>query len=256
MTHPLAALRAFVRGSLPSPLISAIKEQIGAPDMQVSLQRLRSKGFRPSAIVDIGAYQGWWSETAREVFPDAEIIMVEPLPDRSAQLTSLATRINANYCQALCGSEDDQPSTFHVGSIGSSMYNPKRFNASETITLNTLTLDSLLLRHGLPKPNLIKIDVQGAEEDVLNGASASLAHAEVIILELSIINSYSEGLLAGDMIHFMQKIGFLLHDIAGLNRANRTRSVNEFDAIFVRQGSPLWNLNNFLPIDAPDPTSV
>jgi hypothetical protein len=71
-------------------------------------------------------------------------------------------------------------------------------------------------------------------------------------MELSIINSYSQGLLAGDMINLMQRKGFMLYDIAGLNRANRTRSVNEFDAVFVRTSSPLWDLRHFLPHDAPD----
>lgn len=254
--HYLTDLRMLLRKAIPSRLVSAIKDQVGAPDMFTSLERLKTKNFTPSAIVDIGAYQGWWSETARAVFPDAAITMVEPLPERSDQLSSVANRIHAHYCQALCGPKDDQLLSFHLGSIGSSIYKPKRFTATQTIALKTVTLDSLLIRRGLPMPDLLKIDVQGAEEDVLNGASNALMHAEVVILELSIVNSYSNGLLAGDMIDLMKFKGFLLYDIAGLNRANRTRSVNEFDGVFARKDSQLWNLAGFLPADAPDPSVV
>lgn len=63
--------------------------------------------------------------------------------------------------------------------------------------MNTLTLDTLLERELFPPPKLIKIDVQGAEEEVLNGSSKTLLQAQVVILELSIVNSYASGLLAG-----------------------------------------------------------
>ena len=79
-----------------------------------------------------------------------------------------------------------------------------------------------------------------------------LETAEVVIMELSIVNSYSQGLLAGDMISLMQRKGFMLYDVAGLNRANRSRSVNEFDAVFVKSASPLWDINHSLPLDAPN----
>lgn len=53
------------------------------------------------------------------------------------------------------------------------------------------------------------------------------------------------------MIQYMQRTGFLLYDIAGLNSANRPRSVNEFNGIFVRHDLALWDVSNFLPSDAP-----
>jgi len=127
MKSPLSELRSALRKAVPGWLISTIKEQVGAPDMKVSLGRLKTKGFSPSAVVDIGAYQGWWSELARSVFPQAEILMVEPLPDRAEQLSSLAGRIQARYCQALCGAHDEQLKSFFLGSIGSSIYVLKRF---------------------------------------------------------------------------------------------------------------------------------
>jgi len=75
--------------------------------------------------------------------------------------------------------------------------------------------------------------------------------AEVLIIELSLFRSYSRGLLAHEMIAYLAGMGFLLYDIAGLLRANATKSTNEIDAVFVREGSPLWKPEFFLPVGAP-----
>jgi len=248
----ISSIRSVVRKLAPTALVSAIKDQTGSPDMAVSLHRLRLKGFSPRYIVDIGAYMGWWTETAHSKFPKAEILMVEPLPGHSDHLRRLAAKLKARYVNEVCAAREGESFPFYLGSIGSSIYAPKRFAASEVIQLSTTTLDALVERMGWPEANLVKIDVQGAEEDVLDGAKNVLEKAEVVIMELSIVKSYSKGLLAGDMISLMQHNGFMLYDIAGLNRANRTRSVNEFDAVFVKSSSSLWDINYFLPVGAPD----
>ena len=95
--------------------------------------------------------------------------------------------------------------------------------------------------------------MQGAEDRVLRGGENVLKNAEVLIIELSIVNSYSQGLLVHDMINFLAQRNLYLYDVAGLLRANRTRSVNEFDGVFVRKDSPLWDLRHFLPEEAPEP---
>lgn len=248
----LSLFRSLLRNSTPNQLVSAIKDQTGSPDMAVSLHRLKSKGFAPGFILDVGAYMGWWSEMARSAYPQAQILMVEPLPGHAELLSALAARLKVSYARDVCGARLGEKVPFHIGSIGSSIYSPKRFTASDIIELQTTTLDSLLEQNAWPRADLIKIDVQGAEEEVLKGGEKALIGAEAVIMELSIVNSYDKGLLAGEMISVMQDKGFLLYDIAGLNRANRTRSVNEFDAVFVKRNSPLWDIKHFLPHDAPE----
>ncbi|CAK6687019.1 hypothetical protein ICNINCKA_00118 [Synechococcus sp. CBW1107] len=87
----------------------------------------------------------------------------------------------------------------------------------------------------------------------MRGGERTLHGAEVLIIELSLVNSYSQGLLLHEMVNFMAQRGFYFYDIAGLLRANRTRSVNEVDGVFVRKGSPLWDLHHFLPEGASEP---
>ena len=70
----------------------------------------------------------------------------------------------------VCSAQYGESVSFHLGSIGSSIYSPKRFAPSEVIQLSATTLDALVYRLVWPAADLVKIDVQGAEEDVLNGA--------------------------------------------------------------------------------------
>lgn len=74
-----------------------------------------------------------------------------------------------------------------------------------------------------------------------------LNQCEVIILELSIFKSYSDGNIAYEMIDYLNQLGYSLYDIAGFNRNNCTKSINEFDALFVKKDSKLWHPNYFLP---------
>ena len=143
--------------------------------------------------------------------------------------------------------KDGRDEIFYLGSIGSSIYKPKRFTPNERIKIPARTLDSICSEELGLFPDIIKIDVQGAEQAVIAGGDKSIKYASVVILEMSIVNSYEKGLLVGEMIELMSSLGFLLYDIAGTNRANRTKSVNEFDAVFVRRGHSLWNLQAFLP---------
>lgn len=62
----------------------------------------------------------------------------------------------------------------------------------------------------LPLPDLIKIDAQGAELDILNGALQCLSHANDVILEAQTVN-YNEGAPQADTVTaFMKDAGFRL----------------------------------------------
>ena len=49
------------------------------------------------------------------------------------------------------------------------------------------TLDALVKQHGVPQPALLKIDVDGIEEDILNGAEQVLQSHELrtVLVELN-----------------------------------------------------------------------
>jgi hypothetical protein len=74
----------------------------------------------------------------------------------------------------------------------------------------TMPLDTIAKQNNWQKPDLIKIDVQGAEVDVLKGAKNTLMKCKDIILEAQHVN-YNEGAPKFDEVKaYLESIGFTL----------------------------------------------
>ena len=101
------------------------------------------------------------------------------------------------------------------------------------------TLDHVLSsRQRIAQPIFLKLDVQGGELECLRGGNGTLAQAEVVQLEVALLN-YNEGApQATEVISFMDAAGFTMFDIAGLVRPNGIDLV-QIDIIFVRATSKL-----------------
>ena len=116
------------------------------------------------------------------------------------------------------------------------------------------TIDSLVEEAGETCPfHLRKLDVQGAEIVALQGARAVLEHTAFVLLELSVTPFNLNAPLAFEAHAFMERIGFMLVDVVGLNY-NGT-SLLQVDALFRRkrpvQGIPS-DLNPPLNTALPD----
>ena len=54
-----------------------------------SLEKIKSLGFEPRAIIDVEAYVGEWTRRIRHIFPDARFLMVEAQPKNMAHLENV-----------------------------------------------------------------------------------------------------------------------------------------------------------------------
>ena len=82
----------------------------------------------------------------------------------------------------------------------------------KTITVPTKTLDNCDYFNG-ESIDLIKIDVQGAELDILNGGEKTIKNTKYVLSEVSLVE-YNEGApLIGDVIDKMKEYGFNMLDI-------------------------------------------
>lgn len=207
--------------------------------------RLQELGFEATGVLDIGAYQGAFGALARNVFRGAHIKMIDPLPSNAEQLKNIAESLhNAEYVTAFVG-ESNKTVEFHTidvekhpefNATGSSKYKENNDYPFETIEMNQVTLDDLL-KDDPKKYDLLKMDVQGAELDVLAGASERLKDVEVILMEISLLN-YNEGApLLHDVLTAMNNFGFVLFDIADEHRIGPQQHLFQVDAIFLRPDS-------------------
>jgi FkbM family methyltransferase len=204
------------------------------------LQKLRDAGFRCQVAVDGGAADGRWTSDFHRVFPESTVLCVEPRDDCQPKLREAIARVpHAKISQMLLGPEEGVASLNEHGPQSSMLNNSLDREFGTTVQRPMTTLDGLIRDLGLSWPNLIKLDLQGAELLCLQGASESLRRAEVVILEVSFLPLYSGNPLIADVIPFMARHGFRCYDIAALWRRPLDNALAQGDFFFVKDDSPL-----------------
>jgi FkbM family methyltransferase len=180
--------------------------------------------LRPTTFWDIGANIGFYSWYVRKHPAVQQVIMFEPDPINFALITRTIRKNAISDCQAKNVALADRvgEASFLVdyasGATGSleatshrenkrSLHHAYRMN--ETITCETATIDGLVAE-GVPPPQLIKIDVEGAEHLVLAGASSSLAkHRPTMIVETSNTDVVRSLLVAGYTAFQIDRVNLL-----------------------------------------------
>lgn len=233
----------LVRASrlLPKNWKRGIKWALGIPDMAASMSNMKRLGFAPRTALDIGAYNGEWTLMCKSLFPSIHILMFEPQPDKAERLRQLNAQFpDLRLAPVLLGREAKEAVPFHVFESGSSIYQSDSITEASTTTLPMTTLAAFTHDSEFARPDLIKIDVQGAELEVLSGGLDILRAAEAVIMEVTLISEYKGSVTIEGMIAFMKDHGLRVYDVCTIWRNTPTRAVNELDLIFVKESSPLW----------------
>ena len=208
--------------------------------LQQRLESLRKRGLRIKCAVDGGAACGGWLEQFKLIYPESTVLCIEPRDDASQILQNVAKRWpDVVLAKTLIGPRNGQVS-FHVyGDQSSVIADARGADFGVTTTAPMTTLDDLIVRTKVPQPDLIKLDLQGYELDALRGATRCLALAQILLLELSFFRFQQGQPLAEEVIDFVHKHGFRLHDIAGLWQRPLDGATSQGDFIFVRENHPL-----------------
>ena len=169
--------------------------------------------FYPNRILDIGANIGQWYREIQTMFPDSEVFSIEANPNCEHQLM----QINPNYLITFLGKEESIID-FHTPknnplSPGSSFYieNSDYFNEYETQQLSVVTLDSLNQEF-----DFIKMDVQGAELDIIKGGLKTILNSSILQLELGVLDYNIGSPQASEIISYLYNLDFHLFDIGSL----------------------------------------
>ena len=186
------------------------------------LEVLKNKGFFPRVIYDIGAYKGEWTMDVKKIFKSAEFILFEANEQHEFDLKKLGVPY---FIKTLGNREDMVMFHYQQGLCNEQM-------------VKMSTLDNVVHTYNLPLPDFVKMDVQGAEKMIIEGGVAIIRNAEVIILEVGILQYNHGAPLIAEMINFMELLGYCVNDFVEFHYLP-TRELIQVDILFIKNNSPL-----------------
>ena len=102
------------------------------------------------------------------------------------------------------------------------------------IKVDSIRLDKFFRNKKLKPPIFMKIDVQGAELDVLESASDYIKNIDVIILEISLVKLYQDTPTFDDLYQYLKIAGMNFVNIVDRLYSPENKKILQFDAIFIR----------------------
>jgi FkbM family methyltransferase len=143
-------------------------------------QHAVARALKPGMVFfDVGAHVGFYTLLASVLVNDGRVFAFEPL-ERNAALLEKHVRLNGITNVTLFRlAVGDRPGTarFQVGR-SSSM---GKLSADGGLPVEVASLDDLHARGVIPAPDVVKIDVEGAEALVLRGASRLLSEGRPVL---------------------------------------------------------------------------
>lgn len=205
--------------------------------LQTSMLFLYHNGYNFKKILDIGCNIGNWTKQMQQYFPSAQYFMIDatdyPARDK-----------NVPFLQAILSSENGEVDWYDItggNGTGNSYLKENTAHYANTMPVKRkcITVNSLIDNKLLPSDfQFVKMDVQGAEIDVLKGASKLIENVEVFLLEMPFVGEFNKNAPKFlDYINFMDNIGFVCFDITEIHR--HYGMLLGVDILFIRKTSAL-----------------
>jgi FkbM family methyltransferase len=207
---------------------------------ELKLAKARDRGLNVRMAVDGGAAVGGWADEFKEIFPEAQLLCIEPREDAQPELRRRAAKhTGVTVAQTLLGASEGTVEFFESSDQSSILKDAGGRDWGKKVTAPITTLDALITKMNLPEPDLIKLDLQGYELECLRGATRCLAHAEVVVLEVSFIPFQAGMPTIGEVVPFMAERGFRVYDISALWHRPLDGALAQGDFLFVSNRSKL-----------------
>jgi len=200
---------------------------------------------RIDLILDVGANTGQFAQHMRQWGYKGAFVSFEPLPDAYKQLEQSAYRDSAWKAVNLAIGNFDGTTIIHVSknSYSSSILDilPAHVESEPNsaymgdVTVKVKKLDSIFEAYCPPGKNIfVKIDTQGFNRQVFEGAINSLDRILGFQIELSLVPLYQGETLMQEMIVLLKRYGYKLKLIEGGHMNNETGELLQVEGYFYR----------------------
>lgn len=200
------------------------------------LRRVLQSG---SCVVDVGAHQGEFLDEVLACAPQGDHIAVEPLPFLAEKLREKYRFRPVRVYECALADKPGQSTFCYVpeapaySGLKPREY-PRRVRAQQLLNVSVQTLDNLLPAGYCP--DLVKIDVEGAEWPVLMGASETLSRCRPLLLfECGWGASERYGTHPEDLAKWLEQRGYRLYTLPAFLNGDEPLTVPQFSDHFHRR---------------------
>jgi FkbM family methyltransferase len=177
---------------------------------------LRQREFR--TVLDIGAHTGVFAREIRKSLPTAQIYSFEPLTGPFERLRAgmgndpnfeaFQIAVGERNGRTLIHQDDFTPASSLLTMTETTKKAFPHTGKGTSVEIPLQTLDSWAEAHKLESPLLVKMDVQGYEDKVIQGAEEVLKRADAVITEASFVELYEGQPLYCELQRLMEGRGF------------------------------------------------
>ena len=195
-------------------------------------------------ILDVGANVGKFSVKLNKIINDAMIYAFEPLGDCYELLLNSTKHFKKIKCYNVgLGKESKDAVIFHnefspssslleMNNLHKDAFPYTKLSTQERIKI--CSLDEMIDKINWEKKVLLKIDVQGYELEVLEGAEVSLDYVDIIIIETSFSELYKGQPLFDSIYEFLTANHFYYEGNLDQFKDPRTGKILQADSIFLK----------------------
>lgn len=228
---------------IPNLLHSVLRGAHLADLLTINQRWVKQAGIK--TVIDIGAHTGEFSSAIRAILPEVRVYAFEPLLDCYDRLTAKFKKDGCFHAYRVAlGSRHGQATFWRSDFSKSSSVLPMATlhrlafpwsAACSPIETRVDTLDCYLDELNLTPNVLLKIDVQGYEEEVLKGAAATLKQVSQVLVEVSFRPLY-EGQASFDSVYeLLRGYGFSYAGSLDQMLSPIDDTVLQADALFLRE---------------------
>lgn len=197
-------------------------------------------------IFDVGAHHGQTSLTFNSLFNDPHIYSFEPFKDSFDILNeSVKSHKNIETFNVALGNVTGKVD-FHVNKLSatnsilpthqdsSKNWGEDLLDTVETIQVDSTSIDDFIEKKGIAQIDILKIDTQGTEYHVIDGAKKAIQQDKIklIFLEIITLPTYQNQKYLDEMLSFLRANGFNLYNFYNFSYT-QYGVLRQMDAIFL-----------------------
>ena len=198
-----------------------------------------------TTTLDVGAHDGEFGVSLRHGGFAGTVVSFEPIEHHFRRLQSHAAADGDWRCvRAAIGEQEGSVEINVSGNDGFSssireMTERHHQGEPSSAYVRKEEVDLLPLDDAVPadlreQGFFLKVDTQGFETEVLNGASRTLSQCRVVELELGFVELYAGQALFADLVERMRAEGLVLNDLEPGFRDAASGELLQVDALFAR----------------------